>query len=83
MLNFKNIYFDGSLDGGGRGFGLIMLNIMIFQNLIQLWKCVVDNFYGVFLGMKYGVHDIHLVDIHPPCLQSIQETNKHNNLRMN
>ena len=30
--------------------------------------------------MKYGVHDIHLVDIHPPCLQSIQETNKHNNL---
>ena len=35
---------------------------------------------GFFLGMKYGVHDIHLVDIHPPCLQSIQETNKHNNL---
>ena len=44
--------------------------------------CSGPGFMGFFLGMKYGVQDIHLVDIHPPCLESIQETNKHNNFAL-
>ena len=80
MLNFKNIYYDGSLDGGGR----IWIDYVKhydfpkFDSIMEM--CSGPGFMGFFLGMKYGVQDIHLVDIHPPCLQSIQETNKHNNL---
>ena len=80
MLNFKNIYYDGSLDGGGR----IWIDYVKhydfpkFDSIMEM--CSGPGFMGFFLGMKYGVQDIHLVDIHPPCLQSIQETNKQNNL---
>ena len=80
MLNFKNIYYDGSLDGGGRLWidYIKHYDFPKFNSIMEM--CSGPGFMGFFLGMKYGVQDIHLIDIHPPCLQSIQETNKQNNL---
>tara|TARA_Y100000741_G_scaffold358864_1_gene338667 strand:- start:4413 stop:5030 length:618 start_codon:yes stop_codon:yes gene_type:complete len=80
MLNFKNIYYDGPLDGGGRIWidYIKHYDFPKFNSIMEM--CSGPGFMGFFLGMKYGVQDIHLVDIHPPCLESIQETNKHNNL---
>ena len=80
MLNFKNIYYDGSLDGGGRLWidYIKHYDFPKFNSIMEM--CSGPGFMGFFLGMKYGVQDIHLIDIHPPCLPSIQETNKQNNL---
>ena len=80
MLNFKNIYYDSSLDGGGRIWidYIKHYDFPKFGSIMEM--CSGPGFMGFFLGMKYGVQDIHLIDIHPPCLQSIQETNKQNNL---
>ena len=80
MLNFKNIYYDSSLDGGGRIWidYIKHYDFPKFGSIMEM--CSGPGFMGFFLGMKYGVHDIHLVDIHPPCIESIEETNRRNNL---
>ena len=80
MLNFKNIYYDSSLDGGGRIWidYIKHYDFPKFNSIMEM--CSGPGFMGFFLGMKYNVQDIHLVDIHPPCIEAIEETNRINNL---
>ena len=80
MLNFKNIYFDGELDGGGRLWIKCVSHYDFpkFNSIMEM--CSGPGFMGYYLAKKYGVTDIHLVDNYPPCYESIQKTNLENNL---
>ena len=80
MLNFKNIYYEGKLDGGGREWIKYVgqYDFPKFNSIMEM--CSGPGFMGYFLARKYHVKDIHLVDNYPPCYESIKKTNLENNL---
>lgn len=82
MLNFRNIYWKKGLNGGGRSWIRECISNEIqfpkFNSIMEM--CSGPGFMGYHLAMKYGINDIHLVDIYEPNREVIEKTNSENNL---
>ena len=80
MLNFNNIYWKRGLNGGGIDWvrSFYEYDFPKVNSIMEM--CSGPGFMGFHIAMKYGIEDIHLIDIHEPCRECIEETNKKNNL---
>ena len=70
------------LNGGGRSWIRECISNEIqfpkFNSIMEM--CSGPGFMGYHLAMKYGINDIHLVDIYEPNREVIEKTNSENNL---
>lgn len=80
MLNFNNVYWKKGLNGGGINWVRDFYDYDFPKVNSIMEMCSGPGFMGFHIAMKYGIKDIHLIDIHKPCRECIEETNKQNNL---